>query len=116
LRRWIALTAIAALAACHGGDPGSAAGTVTRAVYNDDAKAVTAQMDPSLAKQVTRASVGAISDTMHRLGSYKGLSLLAQDPSKSEFTYRAQFSKGTMNLVVRVGNDGKLTAYRVFPS
>ena len=65
--------------------------------------------------RVSRAEVGALSDKMHALGSYKGLTLLSTDPAKSEFTYRADFEKGSMNVVVRVDQDGKLAAYRVFP-
>jgi hypothetical protein len=51
---------------------------------------------------------------MHGLGEYKGLTYVSGDPAKNEFTYRADFDKGSMNVVVRVDNDGKLAAYRVF--
>jgi hypothetical protein len=65
---------------------------------------------------VTRAEVGTISDQMHKLGDYKGLTMLSSDATKSEFTYRADFTNGSMNVVVRVDPNGKLSAYRVFPN
>jgi hypothetical protein len=40
---------------------------------------------------------------------------LSSDPTKNEFTFRAQFSKGTMNVVERLDPDGKVAAYRVVP-
>ena len=88
---------------------------MTKAVYDDDVTTVQSHMDPSLQSQVSRGDVGTLSDKMHGLGAYKGLTYLDGDAAKSEFTYRADFEKGTMNVVVRVDNDGKLAAYRVFP-
>lgn len=106
------------LAACGGGahDPQGSANAVTRAIYNDDQSTASSYFDDALRPHVTRASVGLISDKMHALGNYNGLSLLATDTSKHEYTYRASFSKGTMNVVVRLDADGKLAAYRVFPT
>lgn len=107
------------LAACggggSGGDPQSSANDVTRAIYQDDVGTVLSHMDDALAKQISRTSVGVISDKMHALGSYSGLTALAMDSAKHEYTYRATFSKGTMNVVVRTDPDGKLAAYRVYP-
>lgn len=105
-----------ALAACASHDPQSTANGVTRAVYNDDLSAVTPYFDDALRPQVSRAGVGVISDKMHALGSYSGLTLLGKDSAKNEYTYRASFSKGTMNVIVRLDDDGRLAAYRVFPS
>ena len=106
---------LAALAACAGSDPQSAANGVTRAVIDDDLAAVTPYFDDTLRPQVSRAGVGVLSDKMHALGDYKGLTFVSSDPSKSEYTYRADFDHGMMNVVVRVDTDGKLSAYRVFP-
>ncbi len=111
-----ALVILAAVAACGRNDPQSTANAVTRAVFENDQAAVTAYFDDALRPQVTRASVGVLSDKMHALGSYNGLTLLATDTSNHEYTYRANFSKGTMNVVVRVDRDGRLAAYRVFPT
>jgi len=111
-----ALLLAAGLAACAGADPQSTANGVTRAVYDDNLSAVTPYFDDALRPQVSRAGVGVISDKMHALGNYSGLTLLASDSTKHEYTYRANFSKGTMNVVVRLDGDGRLAAYRVFPT
>ena len=97
-----------------GGSAASTADSVTKAVYDNDMDGVTASFDNQLKTQVSRGQVGTLSDKMHALGSYKGLTYVSGDPAKSEFTYRADFDKGSMNVVVRVDNDGKLAAYRVF--
>ncbi len=106
------------LAACNGNNSGGAAqtsaDTTTKAVYNDDVNGVTENFDDTLKTQVTRSEVGILSDQMHKLGDYKGLTYVSNDPSKNEYTYRAGFTKGTMNVVVRLDTDGKLSAYRVF--
>ncbi len=73
-------------------------------------------MDPALVNQVTRGEVGTLSDKMHRLGDYKGLTFVSSDPNKSEFTYRADFANGSSNVVLRLDSNGKLSAYRVFMS
>ena len=113
---WLLL--LGALAACGGsngsGSAASTADSVTKAAYNNDVDGVTSSFDDHLKTQVSRAEVGVISDRMHSLGTYKGLTLLASDASKNEFTYRAAFDKGTMNVVVRLDPDGKLSAYRIF--
>lgn len=117
--RHLALVALVALAACNTqASPGAAQGTtdtVTKAVYDDDVDAVQSHFDTTLQSQVSRGDVGTLSDKMHALGAYKGLTYLSDDPAKTEFTYRADFEKGSMNVVVRVDKDGKLAAYRVFP-
>ena len=117
--RHLALAALVALAACNAqANPGAVQSTtdsVTKAVYSDDVDGVDANFDSSLKSQVSRGDVGTLSDKMHALGNYKGLTYLSTDAAKSEFTYRADFDKGSMNVVVRVDNDGKLAAYRVFP-
>lgn len=106
-----------ALAACGGGDgtgqAQSLADTTTKAVYNDDPGAVTAHFDDQLKGQVTRTQVGILSDQMHKQGDYQGLSFVSNDPNKNEYTYRANFSKGSMNVVVRLDQDGEIAAYRV---
>ncbi len=108
------------LAACNaaggqsGGTAASTADSVTKAVYNNDMDGVTSSFDDQLKTQVSRGEVGTLSDKMHGLGAYKGLTYVSGDPAKNEFTYRADFDKGSMNVVVRVDNDGRLAAYRVF--
>ncbi|MGA7747226.1 MAG: hypothetical protein WCA52_09500 [Candidatus Aquilonibacter sp.] len=116
MKRLAVLCMLGALSACGGGDPQSAANGVTRAVYDDNLASVAPYFDDATRAKVSRASVGVLSDKMHALGSYTGLTLLGADNAKHEYTYRASFSKGALNLVVRVDGDGRLAAYRVFPS
>jgi len=104
------------LAACSSNDPQAIATAVTRAVYSDNAGAAAGYFDDALRPQVSRAGVGVLSDKMHQLGAFNGLTLLANDLAKREYTYRAAFAKGTMNVVVRLDPDGRLAAYRVFPT
>ena len=106
------------LAACGGNTNGAAQSTadaITKAAYNNDLQGVTASFDDALKPHVTHASVGVIADKMHALGDYQGLTFVASDPTKNEFTFRAKFSKGTMNVVERLDPDGKVAAYRVVP-
>lgn len=105
-----------ALAACGGGGTGQAqnlADTTTKAVYNDDPGAVTAHFDDQLKPQVTRTEVGILSDQMHKRGDYQGLSFVSSDPNKSEYTYRANFSKGSMSVILRLDQNGDIAAYHV---
>ena len=108
---------VLALAACGGGNgqgqAQSSADTTTKAVYNDDVDGVTQNFDDALKSQVTRSEVGILSDKMHSLGDYQGLTFVSNDPAKNEYTYRANFSKGAMNVVLRLDSDGKIGAYRV---
>lgn len=111
-----ACTVLLAACASAAASTQSAAAGVTQAIYDDDRSSVLARVDASIAKSITRASVGAISDKMHALGQYKGLDQLASDQAKREYQYRANFTKGSMNVIVRVGPDGKLAAYRIYPN
>lgn len=104
--------------ACGGNANGAAQSTadaVTQAAYNNDLQGVTAPFDDALKPHVTRASVGVLADKMHALGDYQGLTFVATDPTKNEFTFRAKFSKGAMNVVERLDPDGKVSAYRIVP-
>jgi len=113
-----ALCAALALGACAGNAGSNAQSSVdatTKAVYNDDADATTHYFDDALKNQFTRSELGLMSDAMHRLGDYRGLAYVGTDASKSEYTYRATFSGGSMNVTVKMDPDGKFAAYRVFP-
>jgi hypothetical protein len=109
-----------ALAACRGAaeDPADharrLADAATSAIYADDPDGVRSQLDDGVARLVTRAQVGALSDKFHALGAYRGLTFLVLDPTKNEFTYRAAFEHGNVNVVVRLAQDGRLAAYRIF--
>jgi hypothetical protein len=109
-----------ALVACRGAaaDPAEQAQRLaqaaTNAIYANDPAGVRSQLDDTIARLVTRAQVGALSDKFHALGAYRGLTFLVSDPTKSEFTYNAAFERGNVNVVVRLGQDGRLAAYRIF--
>lgn len=116
MKRALALLLLGAVTGCAGNDPQSTANNVTRAVYDNDVSAVAPYFDDALRSQISRASVGVISDKMHAMGSYNGLTQLGSDTAKREYSYRANFSKGAVNIVMRLDPDGRLAAYRVFPS
>jgi hypothetical protein len=104
------------LTACGGGGAGQAqslADSTTKAVYNDDPGGVTSHFDDQLKPQVTRTEVGILSDQMHKQGDYQGLTFVNSDPNKNEYTYRANFTKGSMNVVIRLDQNGQIAAYRV---
>lgn len=106
------------LVACSGGGSGSEqklADSVTRAVYNNDMAGVTGNFDSDLAPQVTRASLGVVSDQMHAMGSYQSLSETATDLPARRYTFDAKFDKGDMTVWMRLDADGKVAAYRVSP-
>jgi protein involved in sex pheromone biosynthesis len=91
------------------------ANQVTRAIYNNDISGVTSNFDSTLAAQVTRASVGALSDKMHALGNYQGLTEAAMDIPSHRYTFDAKFDKGDMTVGMRLDASGKIAAYRVVP-
>ncbi len=92
------------------------ADSVTQAVYADDAPKVVENFDAQLQKQVKRADVGTISDKMHALGDYQGLTPTTADPQNRRYAYQANFSNGTMVVEMRLDPDGKIAAYRVMPN
>jgi hypothetical protein len=113
-----AMALAVALTAC-GRDNGAAestAETITKAVIANDSAAVQGVMDDALRAKVTRASVGALSDKMHKLGDFKDLTLLSSDLTRNEYTYRADFEHGAMKVIIRLDKDGKAAAYRAVPN
>lgn len=114
-----AATIAVALSACGGGGNGAAqstADTITKAVIANDVATVQNNLDDGLKPTVTKTSVAALSDAMQKLGEYKGLTLLSSDATKNEYTYRADFASGTMNVVIKLDPDGKAGAYKAIPS
>ena len=108
-----------ALVACSAGAGGNKntqlADGITRAVYNNDYAGVTQNFDSTLAGQVTRSEVGDLSDRMHKLGDYSGLTEATSNDSSHKYTYLAKFSKGALMVEMRLDSDGKVAAYRVVP-
>ena len=117
--RLTALGAIAmaiALSACGGSSPQRLADQTTQALYQNNRDGVIANFDSSLKSQVTLAQVGAISDAMHMLGSYKGLRPMQSNGDTGRYDYAATFDKGTMLVMMRLDPNGKIGAYRVSPT
>ena len=135
MRRIAAVVATLVLAACNGQTQDATAGTtlnqpatanatsettqqvlaetVTQAIYSNSADGVRANLSPMVAYGVQRSEVGLLSDKMHALGDYKGLTRVSTDDVRHESTFRAAFDKGNMTVIVRDGGDGKLAAYRI---
>src|SRR5579872_338700 len=115
----IAAAAMVAMYGCGNGSGGSSetkvADQVTRAIYDNDANGVTQNFTSDLASQVTRASVGTLSDKMHALGAYQGLTETATDIPARRYTFDAKFDKGDMTVGMRLDVDGKIAAYRIVP-
>jgi hypothetical protein len=114
-----AATLAVAIAACGSGGNGAAqstADTITKAVIANDVATVQSNLDDGIRPTVTKTSVAALSDAMQKLGEYKGLTLLSSDATKNEYTYRADFASGTMNVVVKLDPDGKAGAYKAIPT
>lgn len=111
----IAIAIAASACAQHHADPQTLADSTTRAVYDADLDRTTSQFDEALKGQVTRASIGTLSDQMHALGAYQGLKPVSSDPDKGRYDFTATFEKGTMMVQMRVDPDDKIGAYRVEP-
>lgn len=108
--------ALAASACAHHDDPQALADQATRGVYDVDLARTTAHFDDALKNEVTRASIGSLSDKMHALGEYRGLKAVSSDPDKGRYDYQAAFDKGTMLVELRIDPDEKIGAYRVSPT
>jgi hypothetical protein len=111
----VALAIAASACAQTRDDPQALADQVTRAVYNLDYDTTTARFDDTLKSQVTRASMGQLSDQMHALGAYQGLKPATSDPDKGRYDYEAAFDKGTLLVQLRLDPNQKIGAYRISP-
>ncbi len=111
----IALAVAAVACAQPRNDPLALADQTTQGVYNVDYDATVARFDDALKSQVTRASIGQLSDQMHALGAYHGLKQTSADPDKGRYDFEAAFDKGTLLVELRVDPDQKIGAYRIVP-
>jgi len=117
-RTIIAACAIAvALVACsqQHSDPQSIASNVAKAIYNNDYSGATANFDDALKSQATRTQVAMISDKMHSLGDYQGLTQTKSDDDTRRYWFDAKFSKGDMLVELRLHANGQIAAYRLVP-
>jgi hypothetical protein len=117
LRPAAALALTMMLASCGvAHTPERLADQTTRALYEDNHDAAIAEFDEHLKLHVTRAEVGAISDQMHALGRYKGLSKMHDGADAGRFRYAANFDRGTLIVMVTVDPAGRIVAYHLSPS
>jgi hypothetical protein len=114
----IACVLAAGLYACaqHAKNPQDMANAVAQALYNNDFNAVTQNFDDALKAQATRTQVALISDKMHALGDFQGLTETKRDEDTRRYWYDAKFSKGDMTVEMRTHADGTVAAYRIVPS
>ena|ERR1700730_970507 len=105
--------ALVVLAGCASSET-KVADTTTRAVYDNNIDEVTQHFTPDLAKQVSRAQLGQLSDLMHARGDYKGLTETGTEPDGA-YDFRADFSRGSLLVKVKLDPDGKISGYRVIP-
>jgi len=117
MRAYLAIAALAAvLAGCGllaGPNATDEATKVAQALYNDDLSSVTANFDSTLKDQATRTQVAAISDKMHALGEFQGLTEIKRDNDTRRYWYDAKFSNGDMTIQMRLHADGTIAAYRL---
>ena len=112
----VAASVLLAIAGCsHASNEQKIADDLTQAIYNNDVAAVQQNFTSDLAAQVTRASVGQLSDMMHQIGNYQGLTETGSDLPAKRYIFDAKFDKGDMTVRIRLDNNGKLAAYRVTP-
>ena len=105
--------AVVALAGCASSESKLAEST-TRAVYENNIDSVTRNFTPDLAKQVSRAQLGQLSDLMHARGDYKGLTETGTEPDGA-IDYRADFTNGSLIVKMKIDPSGKISGYRVIP-
>lgn len=110
-----ALALVLGGAACAHDGPQSLAEQTTRAVYDDDLDATVAHFDPALKAQVTRETVGQLSDALHALGNMHGLTAVGSTPSQGRYDYQAAFDKGRMLVQLRLDPNQEIAAYRITP-
>ena len=107
---------LALVAGCSRGDaPKTLADNVTKAVYNNDVSQVSERFNALIRPQLTRGSVGALSDKMHAQGDYQGLEQVQSDGTVGVYGYAAKFSHGSMLVCMKLDQDGKIAGYRVEP-
>lgn len=112
--------AACALSACGShGSGNSATGladSITRAVYANDYDGTVANFDAQTKGEVTRTEIGELSDKMHALGAYRGLTQTNVDPDRGLYDFDLNFASGHMTAKLRLDPSGKVGAYRVIPS
>jgi len=104
---------LAACSTAHGSAPQDMATGVAQGIYNNDLGAATANFDDTLKGQATRTEIAVISDKMHALGSFQGLTETKHDDDSRRYWYDAKFSNGDMTVEMRLHANGQIAAYRI---
>src|ERR1700687_89949 len=86
--------AVVVLAGC-GAKETRLADSTTHSVFDNDYNGVTSNFTPDLAKTVSRAQLGQLSDLMHAKGDYKGLTETGTEPDGA-YDFRADFTSGSL--------------------
>jgi hypothetical protein len=114
----IACVLAVGLVACsqsRGGNPQDLATSVAQALYNNDFNGVVSDFDDALKAQATRTQVAVISDKMHSLGDFQGLTPTKSDDDTRRYWFDAKFSKGLMSVEMREHANGQIAAFRIIP-
>ncbi|HMD03104.1 MAG TPA: hypothetical protein VKG44_09105 [Candidatus Baltobacteraceae bacterium] len=112
------LAAAALLAGCAGENHyEQLADQVTKAVIANDMRPVEKDFNALARPQLeNRAKVGALSDQLNALGTFKRN---REDTPKGEpstyHAFAAEFTKGTWQLVMRLDADGKIASFHIAP-
>jgi len=95
--------------------PSRLADTVTRAIYDNKPDVARTYFDDALKSQIQDYQVLYLSQTMHRFGAYDGVKIARADVDHARYAYRAFFSRGKMEVRLRLDRDGRVAAYRIVP-
>jgi hypothetical protein len=107
------------LAACGGENHyEQLADQVTKAIVVNDMRPVEKDFNALARPQLeNRAKVGALSDQLNALGTFSG----AHEDKSAEGTdpnihvFKAVFSKGAWQIMMRIDADGKISAFQIHP-
>ena len=102
-------------APASGATPTQVADTITRAIYDNKPDVARNYFNDGLKSQIQDYQVLFMSQTMHRLGDYDGVKAARADVDHGRYAYRAFFSRGKMEVRLRMDNSGKAAAYRIVP-
>jgi hypothetical protein len=95
--------------------PTQLADTITRAIYDNKPDVARQTFDDALKSQIQDYQVLFLSQAMHRLGDYDGVKVARVDADHARYVYRAFFTRGKMEIRIRLRGDGKVSAYRAVP-
>ncbi|MBV8602178.1 MAG: hypothetical protein JO359_11495 [Candidatus Eremiobacteraeota bacterium] len=90
--------------------------SVTEAVQRNDMSPVAKDFNAIQREQLTRASVGRLSDQLVPLGKLKNVKeTTPKDAAPRHYTFDVQFEKATWKGFMILDEDGKITGFRLKP-